>query len=55
MTIGVTGRSPEVKLGHNPFFADKSRQDGGRDAQRLPNDLARRAASGDVHTDLFEP
>ena len=48
---GVTGRSPEVKWRHNPFFANKSRQDGDRDAQMVPNDLARQAASKDMHID----
>ena len=51
--LGVTGRSPKVKWGHNPFFANKSRQDGDRDAQMVPNDLARRAASDDVNIDLL--
>ena len=48
--LGATGDggSPEVKWRHNPFFTNKSRQDGDRDAQMLPNDLARRAASEDV-------
>ena len=53
LTIGVTGRSPEVKWGHNPFFANKSRQDGDREVQMVPNDLTRRAASENVHIDLF--
>ena len=44
---------PEVKWGHNPFFANKSRQDGDRDAQMVPNDLARQAASKDMHVDLL--
>ena len=50
---GVTGRSPEVTWGYLRsndvtirFFADKSRQDGDRDALIVPDDLARRAASG---------
>ena len=50
---GVTGRSPEVKWRRNPFFANKSRQDGDRDAQMVQNDLARRATSGVVHIDLL--
>ena len=50
---GVTGWSPEVKWCHSPFFANKSWQDGDRDKQMVPNDLARRAASDDVHTDLL--
>ena len=48
---GVTGRSPEVKWGHDQIFANKSRQDGDGDAQMVINDLARRAASEDVHID----
>ena len=51
--LGVTGRSLEVKWLHNPFFANKSRQDGNRDAQMVPNDLAHRADSEDVHIDLL--
>ena len=50
---GITGRSPEVKWRHDTFFANKSRQDGDRDAQRMPYDLACRAASEDVHVDLL--
>ena len=50
---GVTGRSPKVRWRHNPFFANKSRQDGDSDAQMVPNDLPCRAASKDVHIDLL--
>ena len=50
---GVTGRSPEVRLGHNQFFTNKSRQDGDRYAQMVPNDLARWTSSDDVHIDLL--
>ena len=50
---GVTGRSPEVKWRYNPFFANKSRRDADRDAQMVPDDLARRAASDDVRIDLL--
>ena len=52
---GITGSPPEIKWGQNPFFANKSRQNGDRDAQIVPNDLPRRAASEDVqlHTDLL--
>ena len=52
---GVTGKSPgsnEGKWGHNTFFANKSRPDGDRGAQMVPNDLTRRAASYDVHINL---
>ena len=49
------GRSPEVKWRHNPIFANMSRQDGYRDAKMVPNNLARRAASDDVHIDLLGP
>ena len=55
LTIRGHGRSPKVKWGHNPFFAKKSRQDGDRDAQMAPNELARPAASEDVHSDLLGP
>ena len=51
---GVTWKSPEVKWRHNPVFANRSRQDGDRDAQMVPNDSARRAASEDMHIDLLE-
>ena len=34
------------------FLAIKSRQDRDRDAQMVPNDLARQAASEDLHIDL---
>ena len=50
---GFTEKSPEVKWGHNPFFVNKSRQDRDRDAQMVPNDLARWATSEDVHIDLL--
>ena len=42
---GVTGRSSEVTWGHNPFFANNSRQGGDRDERMVPNGFARRAAS----------
>ena len=45
--------SNEVKWGHKPFFANKSRQDGERDAQIVPNYLARLAASEYVHILTF--
>ena len=53
LMIGATGRSYEVTWGHNPFFASDLRQDGDRDAQMLPDDLARQSASEDMHIDLF--
>ena len=51
---GVTGRSSEVTWGHDPFFANNSRQDGDRDAQMVLNDLASQATSEDMHIDLLE-
>ena len=35
------------------FFANKSRQDGDRDAQMGPKNLTRRTASEDVHIDVL--
>ena len=35
------------------MFANNSRQDVDRDAQMVPNDLARQAASEDMHIDLL--
>ena len=52
---GVTWRSSEVTWGHNPFFANNSRQDGDTDTQMVPNDLDRQAASKDMHIDLIGP
>ena len=52
---GFTGRSSEVTWGRHPFFANKSRQDGDKDVQMVPNDLAHQAASEDMHTDLLGP
>ena len=45
-------RSPEIKWGQNPVFANNSRQDGDRDAKLAPNDLAREDASEDMHIEL---
>ena len=55
LTIAGHGEVAGVKWGHSPFFANKSLQDGDRDAQMVPNDLARRAASKYVqlHIDLL--
>ena len=47
---GVMGGSTEVTWRHNPFFANNSRQYGDRDAQMVTNDLARQAASEDMHS-----
>ena len=44
-------RSNEVKWGQNPVFANNSLQDGDRDAQMVPNDLARQTASEYMHID----
>ena len=49
----VTGRSPEVKWDHNNFFANNSRQDRDRDVQMVPNELARQAASENMHINLL--
>ena len=47
--------SQESHRGHNPFFfTNNSRQHGVRDTQMLPNDLARQAASEDMHIDLLK-
>ena len=54
LTIGVTGRSPEAKWGLNQFFANKSWQDGNRDAQMVPNDIAHWAALEHMHIGLLE-
>ena len=43
----------EVTRGQNPVFANNSRQEGDREAQMVPNDLARQAASEDMHIDLL--
>ena len=37
------------------FFADRLRQNGDRNTQIVPNDLARQAALKDVHTYLLGP
>ena len=37
---------------HNPFLANNLREDGDRDVQMVPNDLAHQAAQADVHIDL---
>ena len=59
LTIGAHGEFTLDQMksngGHNPFFANKSRQDGNRGAQMVPNDVARRAVSNDVHIDLLGP
>ena len=49
--LGVTGRSPEVKWGRNPVFANNSRHDGDRDTQMiwLDFDLSRSKST------CFEP
>ena len=43
-------RSNEVKIQFSPNYL---RQDGDRDAQIVPSDLARRAVSEDTHIDVF--
>ena len=50
---GVTGSSTGVKWGHNPLFANKSWQDGDKDAQMVPNDLACRSATANLRTTLL--
>ena len=51
---GVMRRSAEGKLwGHNPLLTNNSRQDGDRDAQTVPNDLARQVTSKGMHFDLL--
>ena len=53
LMIGVTVRSSEVTWGNNPFFANNLRQDGDKNTQMVPNDLARQGDSEDMHIDLL--
>ena len=47
------GKSYEVTWGHNPLFANDSRQDGDIVAQMVPSDFARQSASNDMHIGLL--
>ena len=51
LTIGGHGEVTWGQMTSQSVF--KSRQDGDRYAQMMPNDLAPRAASEDVHIDLL--
>ena len=51
--IGLWGNKKMLSVPHKPIEATVMRQDGYRDAQMVPNDLVRRAASEDVHIDLY--